>query len=92
MVQVLHGNLIKQEVEGIINSANSQLQHNGGVARAIAEAAGPYFLQECAALSSDSIFPAGTAVQTGSGVLPFKAIIHAVPPHYTDTGKSYMSL
>lgn len=91
-MQVVHGNLIKQDVDGIVNSANSLLQHNGGVARVIAVAAGPSMAQECVTVLancrglSHGRIAAGSAVKTGAGVLPYRAIIHAVPPHYHDQG------
>ncbi len=89
---MVHGNLITQDVEGIVNSANSQLQHNGGVAQVIAQAAGRSLARECHAVLANHTglshgkLPVGSAAKTGAGVLPFKAILHAVPPHSLDHG------
>ena len=88
----MHGILIKQDVNDIVNSANSLLQHNGGVARVIAVAAGPSMAQECVTMLancrgfSHGQIAAGSAVKTGAGVLPYRAIIHAVLPYYRDQG------
>ena len=86
--QVVQGNLVKQNVDAIVNAANQYLQHSGGVARAIAQAAGPALAADCAALLSDGArFPSGcvpvaSAVRTGAGAMPCRAIIHAVAPKY----------
>ena len=40
MVKVVHGELVKENVDAIVNSANSKLAHCGGIALAIGNAAG----------------------------------------------------
>jgi O-acetyl-ADP-ribose deacetylase (regulator of RNase III) len=78
---VVRGNLLDEPVEAIVNAANGQLAHGGGVAAIISRAAGPALQEE-----SDRIvrergpFPAGSAVVTGAGKLPFKGVIHAIGP------------
>jgi O-acetyl-ADP-ribose deacetylase (regulator of RNase III) len=78
---VVLGDLLKQPVEAIINAANGRLAHGGGVAGIIARAAGPA-LQEASEriVREQGILPAGTAVVTTAGELPFKGVIHAVGP------------
>ena len=83
--QVVQGNLLEEPVDGIVNAANGRLAHGGGVAGIISRAAGPSLQQE-----SDRIvrergpFPAGSAVLTGAGKLPFKGVVHAVGPRQGD--------
>ncbi|CAF4536868.1 unnamed protein product, partial [Rotaria socialis] len=82
------GDISKVEhVDAIVNGANGSLEHAGGVAKAIAKAAGPALDQECKELISnngDLPIPVGRAVKTTAGNLPFKCVIHAISPHYSD--------
>ncbi|CAF4560635.1 unnamed protein product [Rotaria socialis] len=82
------GDITKVEhVDAIVNGANGSLKHAGGVAKAIAKAAGPALDQECKELISnngDLPIPVGRAVKTTAGNLPFKCVIHAISPHYSD--------
>ncbi len=75
------GDLLKQPVEAIVNAANGRLAHGGGVAGIIARAAGPA-LQEASEriVRERGVLPAGSAVVTTAGELPFKGVIHAVGP------------
>lgn len=97
LMQVVHGNLVKQHVEAIVNAANQRLQHNGGVARAIAEAAGPALAADCAALLGNralfptGCIPVGSAVRTDAGVMLCKSIIHAVAPVYQGKSNNHVS-
>ncbi len=64
-------------MDAIVNAANSHLNHGGGVAAAIARAAGP----ELADASRDAPFvETGDAYATTAGFLPCKHVIHAVGP------------
>jgi O-acetyl-ADP-ribose deacetylase (regulator of RNase III) len=78
---VVLGDLLKQPVEAIVNAANGRLAHGGGVAGIIARAAGPA-LQEASEriVRERGVLPAGSAVVTTAGELPFKGVIHAVGP------------
>lgn len=81
--EVVHGNLLEEPVDAIVNAANGHLAHGGGVAAIISRAAGPTLRDE-----SDRIvrergpFPTGSAVVTTAGRLPFKGVIHAVGPRF----------
>ena len=58
-----------------------RLAHGGGVAAAIARAAGPAFEREGARfVQQHGEIPVGGAALTGAGDLPFKAVVHAVGP------------
>jgi putative ATPase len=78
---VVHGNLLEEPVEAIVNAANGHLAHGGGVAGIISRAAGPELQAESDRLVRDrGPIPTGDAVVTGAGKLPFKGVIHAVGP------------
>ena len=79
--EVVLANLLAESADAIVNAANGQLAHGGGVAAAIARAAGQALVEE-----GDRIVAArgplavGEAVVTTAGKLPFKGVIHAVGP------------
>jgi O-acetyl-ADP-ribose deacetylase len=78
---VLLADLLKESTDGIVNAANNQLAHGGGVAAAIARAAGPELDAEGRRLvERDGPVPTGSAALTTAGKLPFKGVIHAVGP------------
>jgi len=77
---VIH-NLLAEPVDCIVNAANGMLAHDGGVAAAIAGAAGPRLVEEGNDLvRKQGVISAGDAVVTTAGDLPFKGVIHAVGP------------
>lgn len=73
--------ILRAPVDVIVNPANGQLQHGGGLAAIILQAAG-----EQLQIDSDRLvkeygeLESGMAVYTEAGQLPFKAVIHAVGP------------
>lgn len=77
--------LLYEETDAIVNAANGGLSHGGGVAAAIADAAGPDFVDECNALvQAKGRIATGDAVATSAGRLKFKGVIHAVGPRLGD--------
>lgn len=62
------------EVDAIANAANTHLLHGGGVAGAIARAAGPELERESRERSPIDL---GDAVATTAGALPCRWVIHA---------------
>jgi O-acetyl-ADP-ribose deacetylase (regulator of RNase III) len=79
--QVVRGNLLEEPVDAIVNAANGRLAHGGGVAGVISRAAGPALQAECDRIVRErGPLPAGSAVVSGAGKLPFKGVIHAVGP------------
>jgi O-acetyl-ADP-ribose deacetylase (regulator of RNase III) len=62
------------EVDAIANAANTQLLHGGGVAAAIARAAGPVLDRESRERAPIGL---GEAVETSAGRLPARWVIHA---------------
>lgn len=80
-LQIVQGDLTQESVDAIVNAANSQLQHGGGVAGAIVRRGGPQIQAESAAWvrQHGPVSHAEPAI-TGSGNLPCRYIIHAVGP------------
>jgi O-acetyl-ADP-ribose deacetylase len=68
------GDITSQQVDAIVNAANSELVLGAGVAGAIREKGGPSIQAECDALAPISV---GDAVITGAGALPARFVIHA---------------
>jgi O-acetyl-ADP-ribose deacetylase (regulator of RNase III) len=80
--EVVEGDLLSEPVDAIVNAANGHLAHGGGVAAAIARAAGPALVEDGDCIVGRSgVVDVGDAVVTTAGRLPFKGVIHAVGPH-----------
>ena len=80
--EVVIGDLLSEPVEAVVNAANGHLAHGGGVAAAIARAAGPALEEEGDRIVAErGPVPVGEAVVTTAGRLPFRGVIHAVGPH-----------
>ena len=82
---LLEGDLTIQEVDAIVNAANSTLLGGGGVDGAIHRAGGPSILAECREIRRTTFpdgLPTGRAVATGGGDLPARWVIHTVGPVY----------
>jgi O-acetyl-ADP-ribose deacetylase (regulator of RNase III) len=73
------GDITQQEVDAIVNAANSALVLGSGVAGAVAERGGASIGEECRALGPIEV---GEAVVTGAGDLSARIVIHAaaMPP------------
>lgn len=83
--QVVVYDLLDEPVDAIVNAANGGLAHGGGVAAAIADAAGDALEEEGRALVQRlGRIPVGHAVVTTAGKLPHKGVIHAVGPRMGD--------
>jgi O-acetyl-ADP-ribose deacetylase len=84
-VWVKVGDLTAEDVDAIVNAANSSLLGGGGVDGAIHRAGGPEILAECRRIREREYpegLPTGEAVITTGGRLPAKYVIHTVGPIY----------
>lgn len=82
-IELVEGDITAQQVDAIVNAANSSLLGGGGVDAAIHRQGGPEILAECRALRESrfpSGLPAGDAVATTAGRLPARWVIHTVGP------------
>jgi len=85
-IELVRGDLTEQEVDAIVNAANSGLLGGGGVDGAIHRRGGPAILQACRELRRSSLpdgLPTGQAVATTGGDLPARWVIHTVGPVYS---------
>jgi O-acetyl-ADP-ribose deacetylase len=73
-IEVLEADITTLDVDAIANAANTQLMHGGGVAGAIARAAGPDLQRESRERAPIGL---GEAVATTAGAMPARWVIHA---------------
>ena len=80
---VVEGDITKENVDAIVNAANSYLSHGGGVAGAIARAGGEEIrIQSREWVAKNGKVPVGDVAITSAGKLNAKYIIHAVGPRW----------
>ncbi|XP_054556489.1 protein mono-ADP-ribosyltransferase PARP14 isoform X2 [Talpa occidentalis] len=80
---VQQGDLTGFPVEVVVNAANEELQHIGGLAAALLEAAGPELQADCDQIvKRNGKVPPGHATISKPGKLPYRCVIHAVGPHW----------
>jgi O-acetyl-ADP-ribose deacetylase (regulator of RNase III) len=89
--EVVLGDLLVQDVDCIVNAANGMLAHGGGVAAAIARAAGPALEAEGRRIIGErGPLSTGEGVATTAGRLPFEAVIHVVGPRQGEGSEEAM--
>ena len=87
-LDICHGDIVQEKIDAIVNAANEDLKHAGGLAKAILDAGGPD-IQDQSNMHvqfNGKVFP-GTCVVLGAGALPCKRVIHAVGPRWVDGSK-----
>ncbi|XP_070760235.1 protein mono-ADP-ribosyltransferase PARP14-like isoform X2 [Enoplosus armatus] len=85
LVSVSKADICSFGVDAVVNAANEELQHIGGLALAMLKAAGP----ELQKISNDYIsangkLRPGNAIVTGGCNLPCKYVVHAVGPRFSE--------
>jgi O-acetyl-ADP-ribose deacetylase len=73
-IEVRQADVTTLEVDAIVNAANTQLRHGGGVAAAIARAGGADLQRESREKAPIGL---GEAVETTAGDMPARWVIHA---------------
>jgi O-acetyl-ADP-ribose deacetylase (regulator of RNase III) len=73
-IVLVEGDITEQQVDAIVNAANSSLQLGSGVAGAIHARGGPSIQSECDAHGPIEV---GAAAVTGAGDLPARFVLHA---------------
>jgi O-acetyl-ADP-ribose deacetylase (regulator of RNase III) len=84
-ITLVRGDITAQEVDAMVNAANSSLLGGSGVDGAIHRRGGPEILAACRALRETDWpegLPVGEAVATTAGDLPARWVIHTVGPVY----------
>lgn len=87
-IEVVRGDITDQDVDAVVNAANSGLLGGGGVDGAIHARGGPTILAACRELRLTTWpdgLPAGEAVATTAGALPACWVIHTVGPVFSRT-------
>lgn len=80
-LELVEGDITRQDTEAIVNAANTTLLGGGGVDGAIHRAGGPEILAECKKIGG---CPTGEARISTGGRLQARWVIHTVGPVYRD--------
>ena len=82
-VKISQGSLANEKADALVNQANEDLKLLSGLPRALLKAGGDSIQSECDSyVVKNGKVPTGEAVCLGSGKLPCKKVIHAVPPRW----------
>jgi glutamate racemase len=84
-IEIVVGDLTRQEVGAVVNAANIHLQHGGGVAAALVRAGGAIVQSE----SDDWVrrhgpLSVGRAGVTSAGAMPAEYVVHVAGPVYRE--------
>ncbi len=80
-ITAAQGNITAQDVDAIVNAANVDLRHGGGVAAAISKAGGPV-IQEASDqwVREHGPLSPGVAAITPAGDMPAQVVVHVAGP------------
>lgn len=82
-VLIYQADIVKAETNVIVNAANEYLSHGGGVAEAIASAAGPKLVEASKKhVKNKGPLSVGDVTHTTSGILKCNNVLHAVGPKW----------
>ena len=83
-VILMQGDIEKQECDAIVNFTDKDLVHKTGIAKAIHQAAGMTFKNECKDIIDEkgSLLSNSVTITT-AGLLPCQHVIHAILPDFT---------
>jgi O-acetyl-ADP-ribose deacetylase (regulator of RNase III) len=82
-IELTHGDITDEQVDALVNAANSSLMGGGGVDGAIHRKGGAAILRECREIrrmAHPDGLPTGKAVATTAGNLRARWVIHTVGP------------
>lgn len=94
-ILLIQGDITEQDVEVIVNAANSSLMGGGGVDGAIHRKGGPRILKNCRRIRATEWrdgLPTGRAVVTSGGNLKARYVIHTVGPVWRGGGQGETKL
>ncbi|CAN5327002.1 O-acetyl-ADP-ribose deacetylase [soil metagenome] len=94
-LRLVQGDITEQQVDAIVNAANSGLLGGGGVDGAIHRRGGPEILAACRELRAGRFadgLPTGQAVVSTAGKLPARRVIHTVGPRWKGGGRGEAEL
>jgi len=89
VIELVCGDITKEETDAIVNAANSRLAGGAGVDGAIHRAGGPAIMAECRKIGGCQT---GEAVLTTGGNLKARYVIHTVGPVYRGGGRGEAGL
>lgn len=82
-LRVVTADLTAFDADVVVNAANSQLQHGGGLAGALSRAGGPEIQAESDAwVAEHGPLDADLAAVTSAGALPARHLVHVAGPIY----------
>jgi O-acetyl-ADP-ribose deacetylase (regulator of RNase III) len=90
-ITAVEGDITRQDVDAVVNAANSAMRGGGGVDGAIHRAGGPAILEDCVRRFPDGL-ATGDAGWTTAGRMPAQWVIHVVGPnrHAGQTDRSLL--
>ena len=88
IIEIHQGDILTHRVDYLVNSANDELKHSGGLAKAIVEKGGRKIQEDSSRFlqdqKRDKLLP-GEVVTTDAGTLMCNKILHVVVPKYSST-------